>query len=82
MLTPAPFREVIAREGAKIMFDADAEPSEIGAGGLTLFVGPEGGWTDEELALARQHGVAFQRLGPRRLRAETAAIVAVAKFAL
>jgi 16S rRNA (uracil1498-N3)-methyltransferase len=78
--TPAPFREVIARAGTKVVFDADAEPGEIPAGPATLFIGPEGGWTDEELSLARQHGAAFQRLGPRRLRAETAAIVAVARF--
>ena len=79
--TPAPFRDVIARDGAKVFFDADAEPSEMPrADSMTLFIGPEGGWTEEELELARQHGATFQRLGPRRLRAETAAIVAVAKF--
>jgi 16S rRNA (uracil1498-N3)-methyltransferase len=78
---PAPFREVIAREGARILFDADAEPSAPPkSDSVTLFIGPEGGWSDEELALAREHGAAFQRLGPRRLRAETAAIVAVARF--
>jgi len=78
---PAPFREVIAREGARILFDADAEPSaQPKSDSVTLFIGPEGGWSDEELALAREHGAAFQRLGPRRLRAETAAIVAVARF--
>ena len=80
--TPAPFRDVIARAGAKILFDADAEPTEAPRGDVTLFIGPEGGWTDEELSLARQHRAAFQRLGPRRLRAETAAIVAVARVAL
>ena len=45
---------------------------------MTLFIGPEGGWSDDELRLAREHGCAFARLGPRRLRAETAAIVATA----
>jgi 16S rRNA (uracil1498-N3)-methyltransferase len=79
---PAPFQHVIARPGTKVLFDADAEPSPIGSGALTLFIGPEGGWSDKELALAREHGAAFQRLGPRRLRAETAAIVAVANYAV
>ena len=77
----AQFSEVVARPGAKIVFDADAEPSPVArADAMTLLIGPEGGWSDEELALARDHGCAFERLGPRRLRAETAAIVAVARF--
>jgi 16S rRNA (uracil1498-N3)-methyltransferase len=75
---PAQFRDVVARPGTKILFDANAEPSPAGSGPLTLFIGPEGGWSEQELALAREHGAAIQRLGPRRLRAETAAIVAVA----
>lgn len=40
---------------------------------LTLLVGPEGGWSDRELALA---GVRAD-LGPRNLRADTAALVAL-----
>jgi len=79
---PIPFTEAIAREGAKVIFDADTEPGDLRAASpLTLFIGPEGGWSDDELALARTHEAVFQQLGPRRLRAETAAIVAVAKFA-
>ena len=42
---------------------------------VTLFVGPEGGWTDDELALAEGHVVS---LGPRNLRADTAALTALA----
>jgi 16S rRNA (uracil1498-N3)-methyltransferase len=41
---------------------------------LTLLVGPEGGWSDRELALA----VNRAGLGPRNLRADTAAIVGLA----
>jgi 16S rRNA (uracil1498-N3)-methyltransferase len=44
---------------------------------LALFVGPEGGFTEEEVALAAAHGVAAASLGSRVLRAETAAIAAV-----
>jgi 16S rRNA (uracil1498-N3)-methyltransferase len=38
---------------------------------LTLLVGPEGGWSDRELVLAKVHA----GLGPRNLRADTAALV-------
>jgi 16S rRNA (uracil1498-N3)-methyltransferase len=44
---------------------------------LTLFVGPEGGFTEEEVAMAAAHGVAATALGSRVLRAETAALAAV-----
>jgi 16S rRNA (uracil1498-N3)-methyltransferase len=44
-----------------------------------LFVGPEGGWSEGELRLAEEAGVAFGGLGPYRLRSETAGIVAVAR---
>jgi len=78
---PVSYPEAIARPGVNVLFDADEEPSEVPrTGAMTLFIGPEGGWSEGELALAHQHGAVFQRLGVRRLRAETAAIVAVAKF--
>jgi len=38
---------------------------------VSLFVGPEGGWSDAELALAR----VTAGLGPRNLRADTAALL-------
>jgi 16S rRNA (uracil1498-N3)-methyltransferase len=41
---------------------------------LTALVGSEGGWTDEELAWARDAGWQIITLGGRTLRAETAAI--------
>ena len=44
-----------------------------------LFVGPEGGWSEEELAVAREAGLVLASLGPHRLRSETAGIVAVAR---
>ncbi|HKR65072.1 MAG TPA: RsmE family RNA methyltransferase [Thermoanaerobaculia bacterium] len=76
--SPARFVDVIQRNGAKILFDADAEPSSIATlDEVTIFIGPEGGWSDDELRLARDHTVLFHRLGPRRLRAETAAIAAL-----
>ena len=44
---------------------------------IVLLVGPEGGWTAAEQQLAQQHGFLPLTLGPRILRAETAAIAAL-----
>jgi 16S rRNA (uracil1498-N3)-methyltransferase len=46
--------------------------------GVSLVVGPEGGFSDAELALAAQQGFQSCRLGPRVLRAETAPLAALA----
>ncbi|QID17177.1 16S rRNA (uracil(1498)-N(3))-methyltransferase [Nitrogeniibacter mangrovi] len=48
------------------------------AGALTLLVGPEGGWEDEELAAMTARGIQPIRLGPRVLRTETAGLAALA----
>ncbi|HSP34232.1 MAG TPA: RsmE family RNA methyltransferase [Thermoanaerobaculia bacterium] len=81
---PQTFDEVVKNPGLKIIFDAD-EPEDRGPrpGDLnpTLLVGPEGGWSEREIAIARENGCRFRSLGPRRLRAETAAITAVAAAA-
>jgi len=45
--------------------------------GVAALVGPEGGWSAEELALMIESGCVPVTLGPRILRTETAAIVAV-----
>ncbi|HEX6510718.1 MAG TPA: RsmE family RNA methyltransferase [Chloroflexota bacterium] len=45
---------------------------------LTLMVGPEGGFTDEEVERARARGALTVTLGRRILRSETAAIAAAA----
>jgi 16S rRNA (uracil1498-N3)-methyltransferase len=52
-----------------------AEPGgrAVAAGDTAIAVGPEGGWSDAELKLARGH----VSLGPNVLRVETAAVAAV-----
>lgn len=45
---------------------------------MTALVGPEGGWTDEEMVQARVGGWSVVTLGGRTLRAETAAIAVTA----
>ena len=48
--------------------------------GVSLFVGPEGGFSDEERAFFRNRGCRMIRIAPYVLRADTAAISAVALF--
>lgn len=45
---------------------------------VNLFIGPEGGFTEEEVELAQSLGVHVFGLGPRTLRAETAALAVCA----
>jgi 16S rRNA (uracil1498-N3)-methyltransferase len=47
------------------------------ASALSVFVGPEGGFTPTEIELARQHGIIPVGLGNRILRAETAGLAAI-----
>ena len=59
---------MLVRGAAEALADLK-EPRDV-----TLMIGPEGGWTDRELAaVATKAG-----LGPRNLRADTAALVALA----
>jgi 16S rRNA (uracil1498-N3)-methyltransferase len=75
---PIKFDEAIARQGSRIVFDADAQPSTTdNRQPTTIFIGPEGSFSERELDVARNAGATFERLGPRRLRAETAALAAV-----
>ena len=53
--------------------DAAADGAEV-----SLFIGPEGGFAVAEVAAARERGVVVVSLGPRILRAETAALAALA----
>jgi 16S rRNA (uracil1498-N3)-methyltransferase len=78
--TATDFAEALKREGTKIIFEAEERSSTTRQpdNPTTLYIGPEGGWSEDELRAARDAGCAFRQLGARRLRAETAAIVAVA----
>lgn len=69
----APFAEVAARAGA-LMADREGDPlpEELPAEAVVVLVGPEGGWSDEELA----RGLPRVALGPHVLRTETAAVAA------
>ena len=74
---PSPLNEVLAASEHPVMLARNAEmrladirePHD-----LLLLVGPEGGWTERELEMVAVKA----SLGPRNLRADTAALVALA----
>jgi 16S rRNA (uracil1498-N3)-methyltransferase len=67
---------VVAWEGERDHRLRDALPKDTAE--LSLVIGPEGGLADEEIAVAQAHEAIVVSLGRRNLRAETAAIAAVA----
>lgn len=77
VLGPSSLDEVVGRSENPVMLVQSAtvrladmpEPHD-----LTLLVGPEGGWTERELAMVDRQAT----LGPRNLRADTAALAALA----
>jgi 16S rRNA (uracil1498-N3)-methyltransferase len=76
--TPVSFDRVLAiPASSKIMFAPAGESSlkSALAGSPVLYlIGPEGGWTDDEVATARERGFRTVSLGSGILKAETAAI--------
>ena len=62
-------------------YDAkDVRPKTEDGMSLTLAIGPEGGWTDEEVALLEEHGFSRYSLGSRILRTDTATIALLAQL--
>jgi len=47
------------------------------SGSIVALVGPEGGWSDDELEALNDYGCKPVTLGPRIIRTETAALVAI-----
>lgn len=77
-------REGVGRGTGVLLHNAEGLPplEEVlptDGGAVGLFVGPEGGWSAGELALAEEVGLSPASLGPFRLRSETAGVVAVAR---
>jgi len=74
---PSPLADVLREHPNPVMLlrGATTPLSAMPRGGdVTLLVGPEGGWTEREVAMVSVHAA----LGPRNLRADTAAVVATA----
>ena len=61
--------------------DADARPlssMDLSGGAVTLAIGGERGWSDDERGLFRRLGYVTASMGDRILRSETAAVAGVA----
>ncbi len=61
-----------------VLADAAGLPAGPAAGDTVLLLGPEGGWTDDELARAHATGRGVRRFGVHVMRIETAAVAAAA----
>ncbi|MFN0085625.1 MAG: 16S rRNA (uracil(1498)-N(3))-methyltransferase [Blastocatellia bacterium] len=66
---------IFSERGGRSLREAAALPIPAR---INLCVGPEGGWSEKELAAAETHGLLPVSLGTRILRTETAAVAAVA----
>ncbi len=68
--------------GISVLLDPLAEksllPSVETSTAIALLVGPEGGFSDDEISRALARGVLAARFGPRVLRTETAGLAAIA----
>ena len=75
---PGSVRLMFVEPGAADGVDAvsSLEPHAVPAD-ASLWVGPEGGWTPQEIAAARAAGVRLVTLGHRTLRADAMAIAAI-----
>lgn len=81
---PGRFEQLIDQPiGALILFDREGKPWQDTVplvpeqGRVTVAVGPEGGFSAEEVAAARARGALVVSLGPNTLRTETAAVAGV-----
>lgn len=87
VLPPQPFRDALESSNTGVRLVAheksglsltEALGSSRGSEWITLLVGPEGGFTEAEIAQAKDRGFTAVGLGPRILRAETAAVALLA----
>ena len=82
---PLPLAALVQQNGRALYFadeNGGAPPvTAFKSSPATILIGPEGGFTDDERALVRAApGAVAVSLGPRILRAETAALAALAAF--
>ena len=78
--TPKPFDDIGIIKRNTLLLRPDVPPlrEKPPTNQPIIAIGPEGGWSNRELALAEKRSVLERSLGPRTLRTETAAIAATA----
>lgn len=67
---------LLAWEGAEGIDRLTIDPHRGKVSKVAMIIGPEGGFSEDEVNLARAHGIGIVSLGERILRMETAAVVA------
>ncbi|MHB8458011.1 MAG: RsmE family RNA methyltransferase, partial [Acidimicrobiales bacterium] len=78
---PRPFAEMLTTHPASATCLADPAGGAPSLDSPVVLIGPEGGWSQGELAMARREGVGSVALSPHVLRVETAAVAAGAILA-
>jgi 16S rRNA (uracil1498-N3)-methyltransferase len=81
ILPPADYADVLSPEAVVLSHTGASgglADRIVGRRQATLLIGPEPGFSEQELDLARARGVAVATFGPVVLRTETAAVVAAA----
>ncbi|MGC8880905.1 MAG: RsmE family RNA methyltransferase [Minisyncoccia bacterium] len=79
---PLEFKETLnlVKESFNLFFDLKGQNFNSvdlrGKNKIGVFIGPEGGWSEKERDLAKEHNFVFINLSPLTFRAETAAIIA------
>lgn len=86
IVEPATLRRFVAElDPSRRLYFADEGGGEpvaaiLREGPAVILIGPEGGFTQEERAFVRESGASAISLGPRILRAETAALASLSAF--
>ena len=75
---PTPLEEIGALAGATVLHPGAGTALSAVSGARTLVIGPEGGFSEAEIAWFTGRRATLAALGPRVLRTETAAVAAVA----
>lgn len=74
------FKEAAERvDGSHILFDKGGTSLSTEGSAHSIWIGPEGGWTKEEMSLLKERGAQAVSLGGSVLKADTAAVVGMSK---
>ena len=76
--------EILKRKQPAIVFDPSgikfSQKDFEGFSDVSVFIGPEGGWSTAELEFFKQSNIPILSLGPQILRTETAVIAALSRL--